>query len=223
MCAWSVSRSISALHSRGLGMTCDHSEKGRFVVTITAAFSAAASVHLIAQVKANQPALHHAIVALCDTAAPVDSTQTADKKRRCRDETRTVEVFAPGGSLADTEWVGHIRAIIRVNHDGLTRSATTGLWRDTLVCQRRRAASRSMCHSHPWPLHIEIARTTSVTVASPRTPAASAAILASLRVCARSLPTSCASTAFITSQMVGIASPSAASVQSSPCASCIER
>ena len=117
MCAWSVSRSISALHSRGLGMTCDHSEKGRFVVTITAAFSAAASVHLIAQVKANQPALHHAIVALCDTAAPVDSTQTADKKRRCRDETRTVEVFAPGGSLADTEWDGHIRAIIRVNRD----------------------------------------------------------------------------------------------------------
>ena len=155
MCAWSVSRSISALHSRGLGMTCDHSEKGRFVVTITAAFSAAASVHLIAQVKANQPALHHAIVALCDTAAPVDSTQTADKKRRCRDETRTVEVFAPGGSLADTEWDGHIRAIIRVNRDVLTRSATTGLWRDTLVCQRRRAASRSMCQSHPWPLHIE--------------------------------------------------------------------
>jgi hypothetical protein len=93
--------------------------------------AAAASVHLIAQVKANQPALHHAIAALCDTAAPVDSTQTADKKRRCRDETRTVEVFAPGGSLADTEWDGHIRAIIRVNRDVLTRSATTGLWRDT--------------------------------------------------------------------------------------------
>jgi hypothetical protein len=33
--------------------------------------AAAASVHLIAQVKANQPALHHAIAALCDTAAPV--------------------------------------------------------------------------------------------------------------------------------------------------------
>jgi len=26
MCAWSVSRSISALHSRGLGITCDHSD-----------------------------------------------------------------------------------------------------------------------------------------------------------------------------------------------------
>ena len=82
-------------------------------------------------VKANQPALHHAIAALCDTAASVDSTQTADKKPRCRDKTRTVEVFASGGSLADTEWDGHIRAIIRVNRDILTRSATTGLWRDT--------------------------------------------------------------------------------------------
>ena len=93
--------------------------------------AAATRVHLIAQVKANQPALHHAIAALCDIAAPLDSTQTADKKRRCRDETRTVEVFAPADSLADTEWDGHIRAIIRVNRDVLTRSATTGLWRDS--------------------------------------------------------------------------------------------
>ena len=50
---------------------------------------------------------------------------------RCRDETRTVEVFAPGGSLSDTEFDVHVRAIIRVNRDVLTRSASTGLWRDT--------------------------------------------------------------------------------------------
>jgi hypothetical protein len=90
------------------------------------------------QVKANQPALHLAIVALCDTAAPVDSTQTADKKRRCRDETRTVEVFAPGGSLADTEWDGHIRAIIRVNatySPARHHWAMAGYQRDRLVCQ----------------------------------------------------------------------------------------
>ena len=188
--------------------------------------AAATGVHLIAQVKANQPALHHAIGALCDTAAPVDSTQTADKKRRCRDESRTVEVFAPDGSLADTEWDGHIRAIIRVNRDILTRSASTGLWRNTsetalfvsnVVLPAAQSAKAIRDH---W--HIEN-RSHSVTVASPRTLAASAAILASSRVYARLLPTSCASTAFITSQMVGIASPSAASVQSSPCASCIER
>ena len=33
--------------------------------------------------------------------------------------------------MADTKWDGHIRAIIRVNRDVLTRSATTGLWRDS--------------------------------------------------------------------------------------------
>ena len=98
--------------------------------------AAAGGVHLIAQVKANQPALHHVIAALCDTAAPLDSTRTLDKKRRSRDEARLVEVFAPGDSLAETEWAGHIRAVIRVNRHVLTRSAATGLWRaasDTAV------------------------------------------------------------------------------------------
>jgi predicted transposase YbfD/YdcC len=92
--------------------------------------AAATGVHLIAQVKANQPALHHAVATLCDATAPLDSDQTADKNRRCRDETRTVEVFVPGDSLADIEWDGHVQAIIRVNRDVLNRSATTGLWRD---------------------------------------------------------------------------------------------
>jgi hypothetical protein len=39
MCAWSVNRSISALHSRGFGMTCDHSENGRFVVAVAGSSS----------------------------------------------------------------------------------------------------------------------------------------------------------------------------------------
>ena len=189
--------------------------------------AAATGVHLIAQVKANQSALHHAIGALCDTAAPVDSTQTADKKRRCRDESRTVEVFAPGGSLADTEWDGHIRAFIRVNRDILTRSASTGLWRNTsetalfvsnVVLPAAQCAKAIRDH---W--HIENRSHYVRDGSFAEDPAASAAILAPSRVYARLLPTSCASTAFITSQMVGIASPSAASVQSSPCASCIER
>ena len=91
--------------------------------------AAAGSIHLIAQVKANQPALHHAIAELCNTVAPLDINQTTDKKCRSRDETRMVEVFVPGNSLADTEWDGQISAIIRVNRDVLTRSAITGLWR----------------------------------------------------------------------------------------------
>jgi hypothetical protein len=90
-----------------------------------------ANIHLIAQVKANQPALHHAVAELCNTVAPLDTNQTTDKKRRSRDETRMVEVFAPGNSLADTEWDGHIGAVIRVKRDVLTRSAITGFWRST--------------------------------------------------------------------------------------------
>ena len=93
--------------------------------------AAAGSVHLIAQVKANQPALHHAIAELCNKVAPLDINQTTDKRCRSRDETRMVEVFAPGNSLAGTEWDGHISAVIRVNRDILTRFAITGLWRST--------------------------------------------------------------------------------------------
>ncbi len=44
MCARSVIRSSSALHSRALGITCVHSEKGRLVVTMTAAFSARSAI-----------------------------------------------------------------------------------------------------------------------------------------------------------------------------------
>src|ERR1035437_1985420 len=39
MCAWSVRRSSMALHKRAFGNTVVHSENGRFVVTITDAFS----------------------------------------------------------------------------------------------------------------------------------------------------------------------------------------
>ena len=93
--------------------------------------AAVGGVHLIAQVKANQPILHHAVAALCETAAPLDRTLTADKKRHSRDEARLVEVFSPGDSLVDTEWADHINAVIRVTRDVLTRSAATGLWRAT--------------------------------------------------------------------------------------------
>jgi hypothetical protein len=40
ICGRSVIRSINALQSRALGITCVHSENGKFVVRITAAFSA---------------------------------------------------------------------------------------------------------------------------------------------------------------------------------------
>ena len=159
--------------------------------------AAAASVHLIAQVKANQPALHHAIAALCDTAAPVDSTQTADKKRRCRDETRTVEVFAPGGSFGQTP-SGMASDPVRLSASIATHlSPAPPPLGYGAIPARPPCSSATLCCQ---PLNVpkpsvttgtsRIARTTSVTEASPRTPAASAAILASLPVCARSLPAS---------------------------------
>jgi hypothetical protein len=112
---------------------------------------------------------------------------------------------------------------IRVNRDRLTRSAATGLWRDTsetalfvsdVVLPAGRCAKAIR---HHW--HIEnrshYVRDGSFAEDASRI----RRILASLPACARSLPTFCASMALITSQMDGIASPSAASVQSSQCMS----
>src|SRR5207248_1481340 len=93
--------------------------------------ASASGIHLIAQVKANQPTLHHTVTSLCDTATPLDRAHTSDKKCHSRDELRLVEVFSPGDSLANTEWAGHVGAVIRVTRDVLTRSAATGLWRAT--------------------------------------------------------------------------------------------
>jgi predicted transposase YbfD/YdcC len=93
--------------------------------------AAATGIHLIAQVKANQPGLHDAIAAHCEAAAPLDCAHTTDTKRRCRDELRLVEVFTPGDSLTDTEWTDHVQTIIRVTRDVLHRSAATGLWHET--------------------------------------------------------------------------------------------
>jgi predicted transposase YbfD/YdcC len=93
--------------------------------------AAAAGAHLIAQVKANQPTLHQRLAAVCETAAPVDQTRTTDKKRRSRDEIRSVEVFAPGACLDDTEWADHVGAIVRVSRHTLKRITTTGLWEGT--------------------------------------------------------------------------------------------
>ena len=92
---------------------------------------AAAGAHVIAQVKANQPTLHQRIAELCQRTAPLDQTRTADQKRRSRDESRVVEVFAPGTSLADTEWADHVAAVVRVSPDTLKRVTTTGLWEGT--------------------------------------------------------------------------------------------
>jgi hypothetical protein len=189
--------------------------------------AAAGGVHLIAQVKANQPALHHAIAALCETAAPLDTARTVDKNRRSRDEARLVEVFTPGDCLADTEWAGHVHAVVRVTRDVLSRSAATGLWRATsetawfvsdIVLP---AAGYAKAIRDHW--NIENRSHYIRDTSSAEDAAVSAAIQEFSRVCVPSPPTSCASITFATSLMHDIASPSVASVRSSPCESCIER
>ena len=185
--------------------------------------AAAGGVHLIAQVKANQPILHHAVAALCETAAPLDRTLTADKKRHSRDEARLVEVFSPGDSLVDTEWADHISAVIRVTRDVLTRSAATGLWRatsETALFVSNVVLPAAVCADtirNHWSIEnrSHYVRDGSFAEDASRI----AAIPASSPVYARSPQTSCGSTVFTTSLMRGIASLSAASALSSQCAS----
>ena len=90
--------------------------------------AAEANIALIVQVKDNQPSLHERIRDLANTAAPLGSTRSRDRGRN-RDECRTVGVFDPADTLADTDWHSHIAAVIRVERDVFTRDAKTGLLR----------------------------------------------------------------------------------------------
>ena len=90
--------------------------------------AAEANIALLVQVKDNQPGLHQRIQDLANTAAPLGSACSRDRGRN-RDERRTVSVFDPADTLADTDWHNHIAAVIRVDRDAFTRDAKTGLLR----------------------------------------------------------------------------------------------
>jgi len=90
--------------------------------------AAETNIALIVQVKDNQPGLHQRIQDLANTAAPLSSACSRDHGRN-RDESRTVSVFDPAGTLADTDWHSHVAAVIRVERDVFTRDAKTGLLR----------------------------------------------------------------------------------------------
>ena len=79
-------------------------------------------------VKDNQPTLHQRIQEIAATTAPLGSAYSHDTGRN-RDERRTVTVFDPADTLADTEWHPHVAAIIRVERLVYTRNAKTGLLR----------------------------------------------------------------------------------------------
>ena len=88
----------------------------------------AANVALIVGVKDNQPTLHQRVQEVSATTAPLGTARSHDKGRN-RDERRTVAVFDPADTLADTDWHPHVAAIIRVERDVYTRNTKTGLLR----------------------------------------------------------------------------------------------
>ena len=83
---------------------------------------------MIVGVKNNQPTLHQQIQQVSATTAPLGSAHSHDKGRN-RDERRTVAVFDPADTLADTDWHPHVAAVIRVERDVHTRNAKTKLLR----------------------------------------------------------------------------------------------
>jgi len=88
----------------------------------------AANIALIVQVKDNQLTLHRRIQEISATTTALGSAHRHDKGRN-RDERRTVTVFDPADTLAETDWHPHVAAFIRVERDVYTRNAATGLLR----------------------------------------------------------------------------------------------
>jgi hypothetical protein len=90
--------------------------------------AATADLALIVGVKDNQPTLHQRVQEVSATTAPLGSAHSRDKGRN-RDERRTVAVFDPTDTLADTDWRPHVAAVIRVEREVFSRNARTGLLR----------------------------------------------------------------------------------------------
>lgn len=96
--------------------------------TVKKTFEAAAASgnDLLVQVKDNQPGLRQAVIALTQSAKPLECTTTVDLDRR-RHTQRTVRVFAAAG--LPTPWAEHIKAVIEVQRLTDTFSTKTGHWK----------------------------------------------------------------------------------------------
>src|ERR1700722_10542288 len=90
--------------------------------------AAAGSVHLIAQVKANQPVRCRRAVQQSRAARyKPNHRQEVSIPRRDKHGRGT----HAGCSLSGPAWDGYISPVIRVNRDIVPRFAITGLWRST--------------------------------------------------------------------------------------------
>jgi len=90
--------------------------------------AADAAIDLIIQIKDNQPTLHQQAKTLCASATPISATSSRDRGRN-RQEGRSVAVFDAATAFTDAAWSALVGAVIRVEREVLTRSASTGLWR----------------------------------------------------------------------------------------------
>jgi hypothetical protein len=91
--------------------------------------AAAASAHLIVQLKDNQPTLSQKVEAACNTALPLSGVRTVDEKKRNRHETRIITVFDPAPAVVGTEWEPYVAAVIAVERSVHTFQPATGLWK----------------------------------------------------------------------------------------------
>ena len=89
-------------------------------------------MHLIVQLKENQPNLCRSAEALRAAAKPQSSVQTVDAKARNRHETRAVAVFDAKPVIRGTEWEPHVAAVIKVERAVNHFQPATGLWKPAL-------------------------------------------------------------------------------------------
>jgi len=84
-------------------------------------------MHLIVQLKENQPSLCQSAKTLSAAVAPLSRVETVDKNKRNRHETRIISVFDATAAVMDAEWKTHVNAVIHVERIVYTRQTTTGL------------------------------------------------------------------------------------------------
>jgi predicted transposase YbfD/YdcC len=89
----------------------------------------ASGVHLIVQLKDNQPALYRKVEACCRNGTILSGHRTVDHNKRNRHETRIIGVLDASLAVAGTEWEPYVKAIIQVERTVHTRNAATGLWK----------------------------------------------------------------------------------------------
>jgi predicted transposase YbfD/YdcC len=86
------------------------------------------NIDMIIQLKDNQPTLSQAVETHCTTAEPLSTTETRDRSKRNRSETRKAAVFDATHIVAQTDWESYIKTVIQIEREVLKKDPKTGLW-----------------------------------------------------------------------------------------------